>query len=74
MGFSHGSAAELNLLYQAADVRVPALLRARLPRSVRPKMPRTLSLPGAPMRWDAEARLYHITFDEPVRVFQFAVV
>lgn len=74
MGFSHRSAAELSLLYQAADVRVPALLRARLPRAVRAKVPRTVALPRAPMRWDAASRRYHIAFDEPVRFFQLAVV
>lgn len=74
MGFSHRSAAELSLLYQSADLRVPALLRARLPRAVRAKVPRTVALPSAPMRWDPASRRFHITFDEPVRFFQLAVV
>lgn len=73
LGFSNESAAELSLLYQAADVRAPALLRARLPRSVRAKVPRTIPIPSAPIYWDAASRQYHITFDEPVRFFQFAV-
>ena len=74
LGFSSATAAELSLLYQAADARVPALLRERLPRPVRAKVPRTVRIPRAPIRWDAASRLYYVTFDEPVRFFQFAVL